>query len=42
MYVNAEGAILNYCDYSYMSQKDHILGRMSDTWAKDILEKAAH
>lgn len=42
MYVNAEGAILNYCDYSYTSQKDHILGRISDTWAKDILEKAAH
>ena len=35
-----EGAILNYCDYSYTSQKDHILGRISDTWAKDILEKS--
>ena len=39
LYINAEGGILKYCDYSYKSQEDHILGHVSDTWVKDLINK---
>ena len=39
LYINAEGGILKYCDYSYISQEDYILGRISDTWAEDLINR---
>lgn len=39
LYVNAEGGILKYCDYSYISQEDYIMGHISDTWAEDLINR---
>lgn len=37
LYVNAEGGILKYCDYSYESQEEHLAGKITGPgWVREL------